>query len=102
MLIPLLIALAVEPPAVALVGNWDDRPTATVAEGFARNLGKIEKAAKKCGFSESWVWDDDTPGAQLWVLASEVVPSRTACLQRWKMKHHRLAVRWVLPPLGTK
>ena len=103
MLTAMLAFLMLEPPPrVALVGTLDDRPTETVAEGFASHLAPVRQVAEKCGFSRTWVWDDDTSAAELWVLGAEVTPRRTACLRRWQRKHPHLAVSWKLPPLSGK
>jgi hypothetical protein len=93
---PLIFLWAAVQPPVAIVGKWDDRPTATVAEGIGSQLAPIKAAAESCGFSRTWVWDDDTSGAQLWVLEAEVQRERIACLRRWKA-HARLSqVKWKL------
>ena len=97
----LILILAASPHQVGVVGGWDNRPTATVAEGFGARLAPIKTAAEKCGFSRTWVWDDDTSGAQLWVLASEVQPTRVNCLARWKAKAMSTEVKWVLGGLRT-
>ena len=101
MLLPLMLMLAASPPTVAVVGGWDDRPTSTVAEGYGSQLAPIKAAAERCGFSRTWVWDDDSAGAQLWVLASEVQRNRVSCLQRWKAKAKSSKVKWTLTGLRS-
>jgi hypothetical protein len=88
-------------PQTMMVGGWDTRPTATVAQGFGTQLAPIKAAAEKCGFSRTWVWDDGGAEAQLWVLASEVRASRVSCLRRWKAKNQRLDVTWMLTGLRS-
>jgi hypothetical protein len=87
---------------VAVVGGWDDRPTATIAEGYGKQLAPIKAASEKCGFSRTWIWDDNTSGAQLWVLADEVRPIRVQCLRRWKVKATGVNVDWKLSGLNKK
>ena len=91
----ILMLSEAQAPSV-LVGGWDNRPTATVAEGLGVQLAPIKVAVEKCGFSRTWVWDDDSDGAQLWVLASEVRPTRLSCLRRWRAKAVKLNVKWQL------
>ena len=101
-LLPFLFA--VETP-VAVVGDWDDRPTTTIAEGYSRHLTPIKAAAEKCGFSRTWIWDDDTSGAQLWVLASEVEnkSKRISCLLQWQKGAGRtMNVSWKLTTFDGK
>ena len=80
----------------AVVYGWDDRPTLTVAEGSASKLAPLKSAAERCGFSRTWVWDDDTDEAQFWVLAQEASRKRTGCLNRWRAKHQRVEAQWKL------
>ena len=101
MLTAFLVMLAASPAPVALVGGWDNRPTATVAEGYGAQLAPIKAAAEKCGFSRVWVWDDDSDGAQLWVLASEVRAPRVSCLRSWKAKAANVKVKWLLGGLRS-
>lgn len=98
----LILILAASPHQVGVVGGWDNRPTATVAEGLGARLAPIKTAAEMCGFSRTWIWDDDTSGAQLWVLASEVQPTRVNCLARWKAKAMTPKVKWVLAGLRPR
>lgn len=98
----LALLLAGSTPSIAVVGGWDDRPTATVAEGFGTQLASIKVAAEKCGFSRTWIWDDETAGSQLWVLASEVQDGRVACLRRWRATARATPiVTWKLKGLRT-
>jgi len=99
MLAPFVLMLGASPPQVPLVGGWDNRPTATIAEGYGAQLAPIKVAAEKCGFSRTWVWDDDSSGAQLWVLAAEVKRDRVSCLKRWRIKTGSRKVKWLLAGL---
>lgn len=99
MVIPLILMLAEAQAPTALVGGWDNRPTATVAEGLGVQLAPIKTAAEQYGFSRTWIWDDDSDGAQLWVLASDVRQSRVSYLRRWKAKAVKLNVKWRLAGL---
>jgi len=54
----LALLLAGTNSPTAVVGDWDNRPTATLAEGYSRRLVPIKGAAEKCGFSRTWTWDD--------------------------------------------
>lgn len=94
-----VLVLGASPSPVAAVGGWDNRPTATVAEGDGAQLAPIKAAAEKCGFSRTWVWDDDSSGAQLWVLAADVKRDRVSCLQRWRIKAGSRKVKWLLAGL---
>jgi hypothetical protein len=80
-----------------VVGGWDNRPTMTVAEGHRKNLAALKAAAEACGFSRTWVWDDGSADAQLWVLAGEESRKRTDCLNRWRTKHQSVQLKWKLP-----
>jgi len=93
----LLLATLQSTQPTALVRGWDDRPTVTVAEGYGRDLAPIEPAAKRCGFSRTWMWDDDTEEAQVWILAEEASRERLDCLNGWRAKHQQLSVKWRLP-----
>jgi hypothetical protein len=99
MIMSLVLMLAT--PQEIMVGGWDTRPTATVAQGFGAQLTPIKAAAEKCGFSRTWVWDDGSAEAQLWVLASEVRANHVACLRTWKTKNQRLGVKWMLTGLRS-
>jgi hypothetical protein len=92
----LFLAAAQINPPIAIVGGSDNRPTLTVAEGYGKNLASLKTAAEKCGFSRTWVWDDDSDEAQLWVLAGEAFPERTNCLNRWRTKHQSVRLKWKL------
>jgi hypothetical protein len=95
---PLLVIAAaqVDQPSAILVGGWDNRPTLTVAEGYGKDLAQVKTAAEKCGFSRSWVWDDDSDEAQLWVLAVEASGEKTGCLNQWRNKHRSIQLKWKL------
>lgn len=91
-----LAAAQASHPKQAVVYKEDSRATATVAEGFGRDLAPIKSAAERCGFSRTWVWDDNSDGSQLWVLAQEVTRPRADCLNRWRTTHRPISVKWKL------
>ena len=97
---PLLVIAAtqVNPQSTILVGGWDRRSTLTVAEGTGRNLGPLKIAAEACGFSRTWVWDDGSGEAQLWVLAAEASREKKNCLNGWRTKHRSIPLTWKVPP----
>jgi hypothetical protein len=87
-----IAAVQINQPTAIVVGDWDNRPTLTVAEGYGNDLVTVKAA--ECGFSRTWVWDDDSDEAQLWVLAGEASRKRTDCLNRWRSKHRSVQVKW--------
>jgi len=92
----LIIAAAqIDQPSAIVVGGWDNRPTLTVAEGDQKNLALLKAAAEECGFSRVWVWDNSDK-ALLWVLASEASQERRGCLDRWRIKHRSVRLKWKL------
>ena len=95
---PLLVFAAAQANQLSaiVVGGWDGRPTLTVAEGYGRNLAPLKTAAEGCGFSRTWVWDDDSDEAQLWVSAAEASREKTDCLNRWRAKHKSVQLKWKL------
>ena len=98
-MLPLLLMLAAQitqPKVVPLVGGWDNRPTLTVAEGYGNILARVKTAAEVCGFSRTWVWDDDSDEAQLWVLAGEASQKKTTCLNHWRSTHQSIPLKWNL------
>lgn len=92
----LLLAAAQISQPTAIVGGWDNRPTLTVAEGYGKDLASLKSVVEKCGFSRTWVWDDDSDGAQLSVLAGEASRERANCLNRWRAKHQSVRLKWKL------
>ena len=93
----LVIAAAqINQPSAIVVGGWDTSPTLTVAEGYGMNLAPLKTAAEECGFSRTWVWDDDSGKGLLWVLAGEASRKRTDCLNRWRTQHRSVQLKWKL------
>ena len=94
---PLLVMAAAQSsqPSAVVVG-WDNRPTLTVAEGYGKDLAPAKFAAEKCGFSRTWVWDDGSNDAQLWVLAGEASRERMDCLNGWRSNHQSVRLKWKL------
>ena len=96
-MVSLLVIAAVQTavPSDIVVGGWDKRPTLTVAQGNPKNLALLKSAAKKCGFSRIWIWDDSDK-ALLWVLAEEASPKRQGCLNRWRTSRPSVRLKWKL------
>ncbi|WP_152569574.1 MULTISPECIES: hypothetical protein [Sphingomonas] len=96
MLLLFVLATAQSSQATILVGGFDNRPTLTVAEGYGTNLAPIKAVAETCGFTQAWLWDDDSAEAQLWVLAAEASRKRKSCLDSWRSKHSTVPLTWKL------
>jgi len=97
-MLPLLVIAAAQAnqPSDIVVGGWDNRPTLVIAQGYGKNLAPLKGVAQECGFSRTWVWDDDSDKAQLWVLAVEASRERTDCLNRWRAGHQAVQLKWKL------
>lgn len=96
-MLPLILAIITQAAApVAIVIGFDSRPVVIVATGYGTNLTPIKPAAERCGFSRTWIFDDNTDQGEFWVLAEEASYRRTDCLNRWRHSHPSSEVKWKL------